>query len=107
MPDAPVPPAPKGLRAGGRRLWKETMARYELGEHELLVLQEACRTADRLDRLAAEAATAPLTVTNAKGDVIANPLVVESRQQALVLSRLLAALRLPDDDAGVVRPQRR
>jgi len=36
----------------------------------------------------------------------AHPALVESRQQRIVFARLLAALRLPDDQHGE-RPQRR
>lgn len=71
------------------------------------MLIEACRVADRLDALAEAQAGAALTTTNARGDVVASPYLVEARQQQIVLARLLAALRLPDDDAGEHRPQRR
>jgi len=51
-------------------------------------------------------------VTNAKGDPAPHPAIVESRQQSIVLTRLLASLRLPvGDDADLAgnmrRPQRR
>lgn len=101
-----VPRTPKGLKTAGRGLWKAVHEGYELGDHERLLLVEACRVADRLDRLAEEGDGAPLTVTNFKGDPVANPLLSEARQQAIVFSRLIASLRLPDDEEGV-RPQRR
>lgn len=76
--------------------------------HELLLLRQACGVVDILDRLAAEAESVPLTVTNARGDVIANPLLVESRQHGIMLVRILAALRLPVGESdGDSRPQRR
>lgn len=100
------PPPPKGLQSAGRRLWRAAVADYDLDQHELLLLVQACRTADVLDRLAAESDGAPLTVTNHKGDEVANPLLTEARQQGIVLARLLAALRLPaGEESG--RPQRR
>lgn len=100
-----TPNAPDGLLERGRRLWSDVTEAMELETHEELLLLEACRTADRLDRLDAEAANAPLTVTNARGDQVANPLLVEARQQGIVLARLLAALRIPDAEDN--RPQRR
>lgn len=106
MPESKTPSAPKGLAATGRRLWRAILADYELEQHELLVLTEACRVADRLDRLATEAEGAPLTVENARGDVVANPLLCEARQQEIVFTRLIASLRLPVDDSQI-RPQRR
>lgn len=100
---------PAGLAASGRKLWRAVSGEYELDVHEELLLMEACRVADRLDRLAAEAADNPVTVINMKGDRVAHPSLTESRQQAIVLSRLIASLRLPsgDVDDELRRPQRR
>lgn len=73
------------------------------------MLLQACRTADRLDRLEVEAAAGSVTVTNFRGDQVAHPAMVEARQQAIVLARLLAALRMPAGEEGgqLIRPQRR
>ena len=101
-------PVPPGLAASGRLLWKSILAEYELQEHESLLLLQACRCADSLDRLAVEASDSPVTTFNVKGDLTAHPALVESRQQAITLSRLLASLRLPSGvQDGEVRPQRR
>jgi hypothetical protein len=99
--------APSGLHVAGMRLWRSITGEYELDEHEQLLLVEACRVADRLDRLAEESDGAPLTTVNFKGDPVANPLLVEARQQSLVFARLLASLRLPTGDEEEGRPQRR
>jgi hypothetical protein len=99
-------PIPAGLNTAGRQLWKSVTDEYELDRHELLLLREACRTADRLDRLADEAIGAPVTVENHRGDQVAHPAMVESRQQAITLTRLLASLRLPSGEEDG-RPQRR
>lgn len=108
MSTTAAPRAPRGLERSGRRLWRSIVDVYELDVHEQLMLVEACRVADRLDRLADAAALADLTVTNSKGDEVASPFLVEARQQAVVFSRLLASLRLPTgDEDDVSRPQRR
>lgn len=101
--------APAGLAATGRRLWTSALADYEFDAHEELLLLQACRCADRLDRLATEAESSPVTVVNAKGDQVAHPALTESRQQAITLARLLAALRMPSGEQGgeLIRPQRR
>jgi hypothetical protein len=104
--------APNGLKASGKALWAAVVGPYELEMHEELLLKEACRVADRLDRLHAEADAAPVTVINSKGDRTAHPALTEARQQEIVLARLLAALRLPQGDeseasGGLGRPQRR
>jgi len=108
-PKAPkTPPPPAGLASAGRRLWTSILAEYELQEHESLLLLQACRCADSLDRLAVEASDSPVTTFNVKGDLTAHPALVESRQQAITLSRLVATLRLPSgEQLGEQRPQRR
>ena len=65
----------------------------------------ACRAADRLDALEREAAVTPFVVDGARGPAT-HPVHVEVRQAAVLLARLLAALRLPDEATGR-RPQRR
>lgn len=104
-----IPSPPRDLRTSGRRLWRDVMRDFEFDTHERLLLLQACRTADRLDLLATEAASNPVTVVNVKGDKIAHPALVESRQQSIVLSRLLASLRMPSGEQGgeFHRPQRR
>ncbi|WP_327105435.1 hypothetical protein [Nonomuraea glycinis] len=88
------------------------MSELDLDTHEELLLLQAIRAVDRLDLMAVELENAPLTVQNSKGDMVAHPLIVESRQQSLTLARLMASLRLPsglseggEDDLD--RPQRR
>lgn len=114
MSASPRPRAPRGLGRSGKRLWSSIIEQFDLATHEQILLAEACRVADRLDLIADAMKDAPLTVENTKGDEVAQPLLVEARQQGIVYARLIAALRLPDDavDAEgdgeqVSRPQRR
>lgn len=74
---------------------------FELSQAEQQLLLQAARTADLLDALQAELDVHGLT--DAEGRL--SPVVVELRQQRITLTRLIASLRLPDDDD--VRPQRR
>lgn len=99
------PKAPARLGSSGQKLWREVTAEFELEEYELITLKEACRTADRLDDLDKEMEGEPLTVVNSKGDETANPRIIEQRQQAMVFTRLMASLRLPDAEG--VAPQHR
>ena len=95
------PKRPDGLGEAGQRLWDAVLGRYELAQHEAMLLEQAARVADRLDQLA--------TMVDADGLLVegrSHPALVESRHQAIVLARLLAALRVPDDDTGQP-PQRR
>lgn len=93
--------APSGMKASGKKLWVAVTEDYELEEHELIILKEACRTADRLDELDKDMQGEPLVVVNQKGDETANPRIIEQRQQSLVFARLMASLKLPDE-AGAV-----
>jgi hypothetical protein len=88
---------PKDLEARGRRLWRDVLREYELSDPELAVLLEACRTADLLERLAAELAAAELTAAGSRGQVIVHPIAGELRQQRDLLARLLARLALPSE----------
>lgn len=49
--DLPQPPA--YLRAKGTAMWKDVVRAYDLTPAALVLLGEACRTADRLERIAA------------------------------------------------------
>ena len=86
--------APRELQIAGRRLWRAVSDEYELAEHERILLLEACRTADLLDRLAATAA----------GIESPSAVLVECRQQRAVLVKLLAALGLPSGVAEAATP---
>lgn len=99
----PAPPA--GLGTSGEALWRALHDDFDLAQHEQRLLIEACRTADLLDALAA--AVAADGVIDADGKV--HPAAVEARQQRVVLTRMLASLRIPDGDGedGDGRPQRR
>ncbi|MFD6860552.1 hypothetical protein ACFWCF_24835 [Rhodococcus sp. NPDC060090] len=72
---------------------------YELAEHELQVLREAVRTVDQIDRLHAIVEADGVMQESPQGRRV-HPAVAEMRQQRIVLARLLAALKIPDTDAG-------
>lgn len=98
-----APRTPAGLGPRGRRLWRSLVDDFDLAEHERGLLLEACRTSDDLDRLAAVVATEGVVV-----DGKPHPALVEARQLRIVLSRLVASLRVPEDpEESAGRPQRR
>lgn len=104
-----APPAPRGLGAPGRRLWRAVTADFELGPDELESLREACRCADELERLRAAVAEAPLTVAGSAGQVVAHPLLEQVRRHRDLLGKLLERLALPagDEDQGMTPAQKR
>lgn len=98
---------PSGLKAGGRKFWRSVTADYQLGEHELSLLLEACRTVDTLDALDAIVREEGVTNVSPQG-VRAHPALVERRQQQVTLAKLVASLRIPLEDDGADRtPQKR
>jgi hypothetical protein len=100
-----IPEPPAELRPAGRQLWCDIAESFTFRRDELALLLEICRTKDRLDWLNAELVGAPATVRNVKGDEVTNPVLVEARMQGAQSGRLIAQLRLPDDDGS--KPQRR
>jgi len=96
---------PVGLGESGRALWESIAGKFGLEVYEQQLLLQACRSADLLDRLAEQATASGLTVTNAKGDVVTAPWITEHRQQSANLARMVASLRIPDEEDQ--RPQRR
>lgn len=96
---------PDVLRDSGARLWRSITDDYELTEHELALLLQACRTADLLDDLHAAVERDGPVIDSPQGTK-AHPAAVEARQQRIALARLLSALRIPGDEDDE-RPQHR
>lgn len=93
-----TPPPPAGLAAAGRRLWRSVLSAFDLAEHELTLLRQACRVADLCDQLHAVVAKEGAITASRLGEPRVHPAVVELRQQRLVLARLVVALRVPLGD---------
>ena len=107
-----APRTPAGLQVKGARLWREMHALTTYNPAEMVMLEEACRIADRLDRLHAALEGGDYLrlqeATDGSGDIVLRPdsALNEARQQANQLKQLVAALRLPDEKTGE-RPQHR
>src|SRR5687767_3891759 len=103
---------PSGLATRGKRLWKELTEKTSMNAAELVLLEEACRTADRLDKLDELLRLDHeqwVELRDLKGrddvmEIVMNSALSEARQQANVLKQLIAALRLPDELSGA-KPQ--
>ena len=90
-------PVPEGLTGSGLSLWSSTTADFELDEHELGILREACRTADSIDALQAVVDRDGVLNSSPQG-VRAHPALVELRAQRLCFAKLVAALGIPADE---------
>jgi hypothetical protein len=97
------------LSTRGQRLWNSLLEQDGSLDIESNPMREvaltACRTADRVDYLEDQAASTDPVVEGRGGPMI-HPLFAEVRQQAALLARLVAALRLPDKATGK-KPQQR
>jgi hypothetical protein len=83
----------------GQNLWTEITEAHDLDPAQSLILEEACRLADRLDQLD--------TLIGSRGVAAAldERILGEARQMQNVLKQLLVSLRLPDQSGR--RPQQR
>lgn len=80
------------LNESGRELWDGVKAERRITDAHESLLFNACRIADNLDKLADQIGVSSLTVTNSRGDEVANPLLTEHRQQLLALRQVLSSL---------------
>lgn len=97
------PSAPTGLKASGRKLWRDIVALYDLRPDQLRVLADACREVDVVDRLAKQVDAlddSELTVLGSQKQEVMNPLVKELGTRRALVARLLQHLRLEDDADG-------
>lgn len=98
-----TPRAPRGLKAAGKRLWRDTLgeredgSRLELRADELALFAELCRMADDVERIRGELDGASLTVPGSKGQDVAHPLRAELHRTVGSMDRLARTLALPDD----------
>ncbi len=105
---------PARLGARGAALWSEITGLHDLGPAELEILGEACRCADRLERLDQHLHDEDLSwldveklrIDGATFRVTIDAALSEARQQQNILKQLIASLRLPDEATGK-KPQRR
>lgn len=93
-----APKAPTGLGARGKRTWK-AMTTEGMAPEQVLMLEEVCRTADRLDKLDAllrgDVSTWAQLVADDGGDyeLKVDPALAEARQQQNVFKQMLVTVR--------------
>lgn len=93
--------APPGLGERGQRLWDESLAIWSLTPAHLLLLEEACRIADRLDLLNSMLRL-PSEQVNPDSQQFADisGLLAESRLQSGALKLLLSEIRQGQTASG-------
>lgn len=115
--DSPPPPtAPAWLKDRGRSLWDQVTADYAMTPAALVLLGEACRTADRLERLAAALASGK-TLWFELGEaadgaeelgvpIVVNGMIGEARQLQGALRQTLSSLGVVGVDSVAVEVKR-
>lgn len=108
VPDG-VPTPPDWLRTRGLQLWIEVTQAHDLNTSALTLLGEACRTADRLERLAGALASRS-TMWFELGDIdqatelgvpiVVNGMIGEARQLQTTLRQTLTTLGVVKVDAA-------
>lgn len=104
-----VPTPPDWLKAKGLELWVEVTKAHTLNASALALLGEACRTADRLERLAAALASGS-TMWFELGDIdqatelgvpiVVNGMIGEARQLQTTLRQTLTTLGVVNVDTA-------
>ncbi|WP_322859552.1 hypothetical protein U8D42_17240 [Mycobacterium europaeum] len=98
----PIPRAPAGLNAAGKRFWREITSECEIRTFDMLMLvEQAARTADVVARLQRAVDTAEsLRCQGSKGQEVAIPELTELRQYRAQFAALIKQLDLPapEDD---------
>lgn len=93
-----VPKPPIGLAGDGRKLWRSVLRDFDLGEHEMVMLREACFTADICAALQERVSADGPLAEDHLGRPVPHPALRELRQQRLTLARLVVCLRVPLGD---------
>jgi hypothetical protein len=100
MPLNDKPPrAPNGLKRRGKALWREIHEQFsfEADPHRSAIIEDACRTADIIDRLATVVDDSnTLRVVGSHSQPVSMPELAELRQYRGLLASLLRSLSLPD-----------
>ncbi len=98
--------APRGLGPAGKSLWKAMTAAFSFEPAEVLLLEQAARTADVVAELETALDGAPVLVLGSRKQVIVNPGFQELRLQRLALQRLLNGFGQPEDEDALTPSQR-
>lgn len=110
MADKPrTPRAPNGLGDAGKALWKRIHATFGFDEepHLVEILEQACRTKDRIAELEEAMEGEPLIGPYGSAKQLTmHPLIPEIRAQQKELRESLRWLRLPDNSGTETMSER-
>lgn len=102
MPE--IPKYPTGLRARGKRLWRELHESADFSDcpETRLVAEEACYLADEIarQRTLIRQSGADTRVRGSQGQPVSMPEIADLQRNQGILLSLLKSLRLPEEDGG-------
>lgn len=103
-----IPKYPPGLKARGKRLWRElhTTANFADCPETQLIAEEACYLTDEIarQRRIVRAAGAATRVVGYNGQPVSMPEVDDLRKNQALLLSMLKSLRIPEDNDGKLTP---
>lgn len=102
----PAPKPPRGLSADARRLWRSTVAAFELEPHHLAILEQACRALDRIGEARDAVARDGMTLEGRFG-AKAHPMLAVERDSRIAMMRGLRELGLDLETPATSRPPTR
>lgn len=104
MPErkATVPRAPNGLGRRGKAFWQQLHAEvgfFSCEPHRLLLIEDACREADLVERLQKAVDSNDLRVKGSQQQPVSAPELAEIRLHRKALVDILKALAIPEPEA--------
>ena len=95
------PRPPRDLEAGGKALWSDVLADFELSPAEIALLHQACRARDELDALAVAIGEQGVVSKGSMGQLVASPLLAASNAARASMLAILSKIDVLDttDDA--------
>jgi hypothetical protein len=98
---AAQPRAPRGLASAGRRFWRQMNETYEFDTEHLVILEQACRELDLIERLQEQIDNDPtLIARGSQGQPVSAPAVTAIKEHRTLLNMLIKSLSLPSEDAN-------
>jgi len=97
---------PKTLKVGGKRLWKNILDGWDVPPEQYCLLENVCRSQDRIDRLQRILDREGPITKNRFGVAIAHPAALLLRGEVANFSQLYRLLQLDAPSGGAAGPGR-
>ncbi len=92
--------APKTLKAGGKRLWRDVVDGWDVAPEQYCLLENSCKSQDRIDLLSAIVEKEGPVQLNRFGMAVAHPAALLLRGEVANFSQLYRLLQLDAPSGG-------